>query len=100
MSTTTKQDLANYLAGASGMNKGLAMNCVEVLFEGLAESIVQGNRIEVRGFGVWEVTETNSGNRRNPRTGERVFVPRRRKVMFKPGKMLKGAFRQAREKEV
>lgn len=63
----------------------------------MTESIIQGDRIEARGFGVFEVKKTNPRNARNPRTGEPVFVPARRKVMFKPGKVLKGALMKARE---
>jgi len=70
----------------------MAKQAVDVLFETLAEAIVEGERIEIRGFGSWEVKRTNARPRaRNPRTGEEVYVPARRKVGFKPGKILRDA---------
>ena len=54
-----------------------------------------GNRIEIRGFGVLNVKHTKPRpTARNPRTGEQVGVPARRKVLFKPGKLLKAALTQ------
>ena len=97
MPTITKRDLARILARESGMKKTLAYRCADVFFEGLAESIVRGDRIEIRGFGVWEVKETKAKNGRNPRTGERILVPARRKVMFKIGRILKEALTQHSE---
>ena len=90
MRTVTRTDLARMLAEDLGIKKDLARQAVDAMVEGLVEAIVQGNRIEIRGFGIWTVKETHSRpNARNPRTGERVFVPARRKVRFNPGKVLK-----------
>ena len=91
MPTVTKRDLAKLLAAKLSLKKGLAYQCADACFDGLAEAIIQGNRIEVRGFGVWEVKETRAKNAHNPRTGEHVLVPARRKVMFKAGKLLRQA---------
>ena len=72
------------MTGAAGRQ------AVDVFFDAMIDAIVQGNRIEVRGFGVWEVKQTNPRpNARNPMTGEQVSVPARRKVRFKPGKELR-----------
>ena len=79
------------LAREMGLKKSLAYRCADVLFEGLAESIIRGDRIEIRGFGSWEVKETRAKKGRNPRTGERVLVPARHKVMFKVGRVLREA---------
>ena len=98
MPTVTKRDLAGLLADEAGLKKSLAYRCADALFQAMAESITQGNRIEIRGFGVWEVKETKAKNGRNPRTGEQVFVPARRKVMFKPGRILKETLSRPREK--
>ena len=97
MPTVTKRDLAGLLAEEAGLKKALAYRCADALFEAMTESITQGNRIEIRGFGVWEVKETKAKNGRNPRTGEQVFVPARRKVMFKPGRILKETLSRPRE---
>ena len=97
MPTVTKRDLAGVLAEEAGLKKALASRCADALFEAMTESIIRGDRIEVRGFGAWEVKETKAKNGRNPRTGEKVFVPARRKVMFKPGRILKETLSRPRE---
>ena len=72
------------------LNGTQAKDLIDAFFEAMTESIIQGERIEARGFGVFEVKETNPRKARNPRTGEQFFLRVRRKVMFKPGKVLKG----------
>ena len=95
VATVTKAALAKYLADQMGFPKARALEAVDLLFQAMADSIVQGNRIEIRGLGSWEVKETKKkAHARNPSTGERVFVPARRKVMFKPGKILKDVLSQ------
>ena len=65
---------------------------VDSLFEAMRDALIDGNRIEIRGFGVLEVKNTKpKPAARNPRTGEIVYVPARRKTHFKPGKQLKEA---------
>ncbi len=98
MATVTKAALAKYLADQMGFPKARALEAVDLLFQAMAESIVQGNRIEIRGLGSWEVKETKEkAHARNPSTGERVYVPARQKVMFKPGKILKDVLSQPLE---
>ncbi len=92
MQTITKADLAKILSDEIDCKNTMAKQAVDVLFETLAEAIIEGERIEIRGFGSWEVKRTNARPRaRNPRTGEEVYVPARRKVGFKPGKILRDA---------
>ena len=92
MPTVSKSDLARTLAGELSISKSLAKRLVDTFFKLLTETIVGGDRIEARGFGVFTVKKTNAKPRaRNPRTGEIVYVPARRKVQFKPGKLLKEA---------
>ena len=66
---------------------------VDSLFDSLREMIMEADpiiRIEIRDFGVFEVKKTKPKPKaRNLKTGEFVFVPGRRKMHFKPGKILK-----------
>jgi nucleoid DNA-binding protein len=56
----------------------------------MRERLNNGDRIEIRGFGVLLVKDSKAKPAaRNPRTGENVYVPARRKTHFKPGKLLK-----------
>ncbi len=63
---------------------------VDSIFKAMRESLIVGDRIEIRGFGVFQVKNTRpKPAARNPRTGEIIRVPARRKTHFKPGKLLK-----------
>ena len=65
---------------------------VQSLFEAMRASLIEGHRIEIRGFGGLTGKDTKpKPAARNPRTGEAVYVPARRKTHFKPGRVLKQA---------
>ncbi|MCD6308517.1 MAG: integration host factor subunit beta [Candidatus Latescibacteria bacterium] len=90
--TTTKKDLAMKVAQETGCKKSLASKMVDSIFSAMRNSLIQGDRIEIRGFGVFQVKDTKpKPAARNPRTGEIIYVPARRKTHFKPGKLLKDA---------
>ncbi len=90
MATTTKKDLALKISQETGCKKNLASKMVDVVFEAMRESLIDGRRIEIRGFGVFQVKETRPKlAARNPRTGQIIYVPARRKTHFRPGKLLK-----------
>ncbi len=55
-------------------------------FEAIVRTLVADKRIELRNFGVFEVKKRASRKARNPRTGDKVFVPEKYVVTFKPGK--------------
>ena len=88
--TTTKKDLALAVAEDTHIKKSVATQIVDKLFKAMRQSLIEGNRIEIRGFGVFEVKDTKpKPAARNPRTGQIIYVPARRKTHFKPGKLLK-----------
>ena len=98
--TTTRKDLALKVSEAIGRKKGLAAEVVDSMFAAMREALIEGNRIEIRGFGVFEVKKTKSNQAaRNPRTGEIVYVPARRKTHFKPGKALRDELHKPLEEE-
>ena len=95
MPTVTKSALARAVAGSAGSGKALAAVSVDLLFRALVERLTEGHRIEIRGFGALTVKQTApKPGARNPRTGETVAVPARRKVQFRPGRVLKEALHQ------
>jgi len=98
LSTITKKDLALLVSESTGCKKNLAAKMVDSLFVAMRDSLIRGNRIEIRGFGVFQVKDTRpKPAARNPRTGEIIYVPARRKTHFKPGRLLKEALHQTRE---
>jgi len=91
--TITKRDIAKRVARKVDEKFPLAEKVVSALFTILREVMAEADpevRIEIRDFGVFEVKTTKAKPKaRNPKTGEIVYVPPRRKTHFKPGKMLK-----------
>jgi nucleoid DNA-binding protein len=62
------------------------MEVIQRAFDGITETLLSEGRIELRNFGVFEVKRRKPRKARNPRTGERVNVPAKMVVTFKPGK--------------
>ncbi len=91
--TYTKKDLVKRIADATGSNLVESARWVERTFDALRETMLTADpelRIEIRDFGVFEVKQTKSKPKaRNPRSGEIIYVPPRRKTHFKPSKLIK-----------
>jgi integration host factor beta subunit len=64
---------------------------VETVFESIKESLVKGEKIEIRGFGNFKLKNRKPRKARNPKTGEKVDVPEKKVLHFKAGKALKEA---------
>lgn len=96
--TYTKKDVAKRVAEIRNEKVYVAEQWTEAVFTALREIMMQADpelRIEVRDFGVFEVKITKSKPKaRNPRTGETIYVPPRRKTHFKPSKLLKNFLQQ------
>jgi len=81
----TKKEIANAIAGTTGIPVLQVQEVVQKTFDAIVATLVTDRRIELRGFGVFEVKNRAARNARNPRTGEKVFVPERLVVKFVPG---------------
>ena len=85
----TKAELVDDVANAAELTKKDAERLVKIVFESIIESLNQGEKIELRGFGSFRVRERGARRGRNPKTGEAVSIPAKRVPYFKPGKELK-----------
>jgi DNA-binding protein HU-beta len=83
-----KLDIINEVVNKTGITKTKAEMAVETVFESMKKALEQGDRIELRGFGVFNVKPRKTGIGRNPRTGAEVSIPPGKAVRFKPGKEL------------
>lgn len=83
-----KQDIVHHVIERTGLPRGKAEAAVDTVFEGLKEALTRGERIELRGFGVFSVRARKTGIGRNPRTGTEVSIAPGKAVRFKPGKEL------------
>ena len=84
-----KQDIVSRVAEQKGITKVKAEIAVDAFFDSLKNALKSGERIELRGFGVFVVKPRKSGIGRNPRTGAEVPIPPGKTVRFKPGKEIR-----------
>jgi integration host factor subunit beta len=97
----TKKEIAKKIGDATGIPRMTVTKIVQMIFDGITEILVEEGNIELRNFGVFKAKERKARKARNPRTGETVMVPARRKVTFKPGReMLKRVGEMMAENEV
>jgi integration host factor subunit beta len=93
MVTITKKDVAKKTAKLVGERIYTTEKIVDGVFAALRQFMEEADpeiRIEIRDFGVFEVKKTRPKPKaRNPKTGEIIYVPARRKTHFKAGKLLK-----------
>ena len=90
----TKKEIVKTISEAIGMTQLKTKEIVQKTFDAIVETLVEERRIELRNFGVFEVKERAARKARNPRTGERVDVPAKMVVTFKPGKEMEEQVRQ------
>ncbi len=83
-----KLDIINQVVSKTGITKTKAEQAVEIVFDSMKKALAHGDRIELRGFGVFNVRPRKTGIGRNPRTGAEVNIPPGKAVRFKPGKEL------------
>jgi integration host factor subunit beta len=81
----TKRDMAKSIAEKNRIHCTEVKAIVQQVLDGIIETLVSEGRIELRNFGVFEVKKRKARQGRNPRTGEKVFVPEKTVVTFKPG---------------
>ncbi len=85
-----KNDIINGVAEAAGVPRLKATQAVETVIEVMRQSLARGDRIELRGFGVFLVKPRKKGIGRNPkRPTEEVQIPPGFTIRFKPGKELR-----------
>ncbi len=83
-----KQDIIHHVIERTGLPRNKAEAAVDTVFESLKKALASGDRIELRGFGVFNVRPRKTGIGRNPRTGAEVTITPGKAVRFKPGKEL------------
>jgi len=84
-----KADIVNRVAETSDVPRVKAAQAVDTILEALKGALRDGKRIELRGFGVFQVRDRKKGVGRNPRTGQEVPITPGKTVRFKPGKELR-----------
>ena len=93
----TKKEIVKAISEEIGLTQLKTKKIVQKTFDAIVETLVTDRRIELRNFGVFEVKERAARKARNPRTGDRVDVPSKFVVTFKPGKEMEERVRQLQE---
>jgi DNA-binding protein HU-beta len=84
-----KTDIVDHVVESARIPRPKAIIAVEALIDALRQALAEGDRIELRGFAVFEVKPRKRGIGRNPKTGVEVAIPPGRTIRFKPGKELR-----------
>lgn len=91
----SKSDVINAMAETSEYTKESIKDVVDEFLEKLKESMLEGNDIQLFGFGKFSVKNTNERNARNPKTGETIVVAASKRVSFKPSADFKKLVKEA-----
>ena len=84
-----KADLVRRVMDNVELPQAKANEAVNIVFDAMREALTKGERIELRGFGVFVVKNRKRGIGRNPKTGVEVAIPPGKTIRFKPGKALR-----------
>ena len=90
----TKKEIVKTISDEIGLTQLKTKEIVQKTFDAIVETLVEERRIELRNFGVFEVKKRAARKARNPRTGDKVYVPEKYVVTFKPGKEMEERVRE------
>jgi DNA-binding protein HU-beta len=82
----TKAEIINKIAQRTGMSRKDSIVALEIFLESIKDSLREGDKVSLVGFGTFYMKQKNSRNGRNPRTGEKIRIPPKQIATFKPGK--------------
>lgn len=89
-----KTDLVNAVAEKGELSKKDAAKAVDAVFDSVMDSLKDGEKVQIIGFGNFEVRDRSARKGRNPQTGEEIDIPASKVPAFKPGKALKDAVKK------
>ena len=84
-----KSQLIDKLALLTGQTNKVAEGSVNIFFDNIKQALSSGDKVEIRGFGSFMMKSYNAYTGRNPKTGEKVFVPAKELPFFRAGKDLR-----------
>jgi DNA-binding protein HU-beta len=84
-----KTDLIAKVAELTDLSKKDATKAVDAVFDAISDALQAGDKVQLVGFGNFEVRERQARKGRNPQTGEEIDIPASKMPAFKPGKSLK-----------
>jgi len=85
----TKADLVEIVFEKVGLSKKEAQDIIEIIFDTIKQSFIEGESVKIPGFGTFNVRKKAARRGRNPQTGEEMEIAPRRVLTFKPSNQLK-----------
>ena len=82
-----KSQLIDKLALLTGQTNKVAEGSVNIFFDNIKQALSSGDKVEIRGFGSFMMKSYNAYTGRNPKTGEKVFVPAKELPFFRAGRI-------------
>ena len=93
----TKKEIVKKISEDIGLTQLKTKDIVQRTLDAIIQTLVSEGRIELRNFGVFEVKKRKPRKARNPRTGEKVKVPAKMVVTFKPGRVMEDRIGQLKK---
>lgn len=87
----SRSEIGDRLAARLGLNKAVARDAVEGVFEAIGEALANGEEVRLAGFGTFAARSRAARTGRNPKTGEALSIPSSKTPSFKAGKALRDA---------
>jgi integration host factor subunit alpha len=87
----TKADLVERIFEKIGLSKKEAQEIIEILFDTMKQTFVEGESVKISGFGTFNVRQKSSRRGRNPKTGEDLEITPRRVITFRASNQLKAS---------
>lgn len=92
-----RDELVEQVAARSYLTRAEAHRAVEAVFTIIADSAIRGETASVNRFGTFSVKLAPAREGRNPRTGDRIWICAKRKLIFRPSKAIKDLLREGGE---
>jgi len=93
MKKMTKNGLALEVSKLLDLPHKDGMKITDAVFKCLRDGMVKGQSVEIRNFGTWHYRDLSGRTGRNPKTGEALKIPARKRVVFRAGKLLREGVR-------
>jgi len=93
----TKPELIESVSSSLGTTKAEIERTLEAILDRATNALAAGDKVELRGFGIFEAKETKARTGRNPATGATIDIPASRRATFRPSKELKNRLVGKRE---
>ncbi len=95
----TKSDIIETISEASGITRIETETVVNGFISAIQQALKEGNEVEIRGLGSFRIINREPRKARNPKSGETVFLPRRRTPRIKPSSELRKILKDTERKK-